>query len=164
MGTDFFKSLNAALRKSDRNTLKPWFPYLKLLIGGLEKLPSLPCTIWRGITENINLYATEQTKYANGQIVVWWYVNSCSHNVALSELFTGSSGTVFLIECQNGKDVTPFSAFGQAEQEIILPPGTRFRVKSSAFGTNSNPFIVHLEEHRTAELTLTLPPPNGKGV
>jgi hypothetical protein len=130
----------------------------------LEKLPSCPYTIWRGITENINLDATEQAKYTDDQIVVWWSVNSCSRRVAVSEIFTGSSGTVFLINCQNGKDIKDFSAFESAEQEIILLSGTRFCVRSSAFGRNNNHFIVHLEEYRIAELTLQLPPPNGKRI
>ncbi|CAF1278617.1 unnamed protein product [Adineta steineri] len=42
-------ALNAALRTEDRKELKPWFSYLKLILTALEKLPSTPCNVFRGV-------------------------------------------------------------------------------------------------------------------
>ena len=53
MGASFYKTLNSVLRAQNPQALEPWFMFLKLFISALEKLPSLPITVWRGITDNI---------------------------------------------------------------------------------------------------------------
>ncbi|CAF3182207.1 unnamed protein product [Rotaria sp. Silwood2] len=37
--TSLHKRLNVALRSKDNNKIKPWFPYLKLFMTALQKLP-----------------------------------------------------------------------------------------------------------------------------
>jgi hypothetical protein len=44
-GGSFYYIFNQYLRKADRKKLIPWFPYLKLLVVSLCKLPSLHCTV-----------------------------------------------------------------------------------------------------------------------
>src|SRR5689334_7329557 len=39
--TSLYSVLNETLRLEDRDKLVPWFPYLKLLLSGLFKLPSV---------------------------------------------------------------------------------------------------------------------------
>ncbi|CAF4655148.1 unnamed protein product, partial [Rotaria sp. Silwood2] len=39
MPSTFYSCLNNALRDEDREKLKPWFPFLKLFITALKKLP-----------------------------------------------------------------------------------------------------------------------------
>ncbi|CAF2963134.1 unnamed protein product [Rotaria sp. Silwood2] len=45
----FYFAFNGVLRSEDRNKLKPWFLYLKLLIISLSKLPSSLRTVYRVI-------------------------------------------------------------------------------------------------------------------
>lgn len=64
----FYFILNSTLRSENRQKLRPWFLYLRLIIFALSKLPSIPCrTIYRGIQidmskEFINLRIAEAVK------------------------------------------------------------------------------------------------------
>ncbi|CAF1589101.1 unnamed protein product [Adineta steineri] len=53
--------LNEKLRSENRQSLKPWFSYLKLFLTALYKLPSRSQTVWRGV-RNVDLSA----KYPTG--------------------------------------------------------------------------------------------------
>ena len=44
-----YAGLNKLLRDKDRTKLLPYFPFLKLLLGGLEKLPNVEGMIYRGL-------------------------------------------------------------------------------------------------------------------
>ncbi|CAF1117343.1 unnamed protein product [Adineta steineri] len=139
MSISFFSCLNEVLRAERRHTLKPWFFYLKLFITALEKLPSIRKTVWRGIPIDIS------SNFTDGDVHIWWSVNSCSMNPNIIQPFLGDKGTLFIIETINGKDITMFSAF-PVEQEIVLMPGTRLRVKSSSFNHIDRLFVIPLEE------------------
>lgn len=39
MDSNFYRQLNKLLRAEDRTALKPFFPYLRLLLTGLRRLP-----------------------------------------------------------------------------------------------------------------------------
>ena len=50
-----YSMLNATLKTSDRNDLRPYFNYLKLFMIALAKLPCVPQqTVWRGVTKDLN--------------------------------------------------------------------------------------------------------------
>ena len=51
-----YSRLNTALRSSDRQHVKPYFRYLRLLLGGLRKLPAYRGSVWRGV--KLDLAAT----------------------------------------------------------------------------------------------------------
>ena len=118
-----YTQLNTTLRSEKRDTLKPWFSYLKLFLTALHKLPPVKKTIWRGIRGNL------LDEY--GEDKIWWGVSSCTETVDVMERFLGTSGerTIFAIECTNGKVISGHSHFGY-EKEIILMPGTYLRVLS----------------------------------
>jgi hypothetical protein len=61
----FYYILNSFLRAADRNQLKPWFLYLKLLIYSLSKLPSTPRIVYRGAKEDLH------TLYPEGSTFIW---------------------------------------------------------------------------------------------
>ncbi|CAF5199105.1 unnamed protein product, partial [Rotaria magnacalcarata] len=42
--------LNTKLRTEDREALKPWFLYLKLILTGLARLPTNQHRVYRGVT------------------------------------------------------------------------------------------------------------------
>jgi hypothetical protein len=119
--------LNAALRKEDRQVLKPWFLYLKLFFTALSLLPSTPRTVFRGMKRN------EKHRYKKGEKVVWWGFSSCTStmDVLNDEAFLGKSGerTFFTIECQSGKDIQQHSYF-KSESEVLLPAAREFKVES----------------------------------
>lgn len=43
-----YYNLNKALRTADRSAAKPYFPYLRLLLSALKKLPPVVGTVHRG--------------------------------------------------------------------------------------------------------------------
>jgi hypothetical protein len=118
--------LNKTLRTANRRELFPWFPYLKLLLTALWKLPSVPGLIWRGI-RNVNLTA----QYEEGKRYTWWNLSSCTETITIMETpqFLGNSGlrTLFSIQCENGKNIQHYSYLNK-EKEILLPPATYFEV------------------------------------
>lgn len=145
MPIEFFNSLNASLREKDRRALKPWFPYLRLFISALEKLPSCQRMIWRGVAGTVG------SVFLDTKVQTWWSVNSCSTALNVVEMYLGDTGTVFSINAKEGKDITEFSAF-QEEREVILMPGSIVRVTAGALNFKNALYIIHLEEEsKTAE-------------
>ena len=109
----FYRALNQALRCEDRNTLQPWFPYLKLFDTALQKLPSLKGNIWRGVSTNIS------KNFKKNQEFTWWSVSSCSSEINVIKSFLGNDSTLFMIEAVNGKSVAGYTSFPQ-ENEVLL--------------------------------------------
>ena len=44
-----YEDLNKLLRDEDRQKLRPYFPYLKLLLSALDLLPDVEATVYRGV-------------------------------------------------------------------------------------------------------------------
>ena len=87
-------------------------------------------------------------------------VISCTESMEVLEndQCLGKKGlrTLFSIECQHGKLVTPHSYFKDAEREIILMPGSYFEVTGQLNPTNDL-HIIHLKEIEPPHL-LVKPP------
>ena len=134
--------LNMHLRTPDRTMLKPWFSYLKLILSGLSRLPSIQRTIYRGVKLDLS------TKYPENKEFFWWGFSSCTTrmNVLKSDQFLGKTGarTLFHIECTHGKDIRRHSYYGK-EEEILLLPATYFKV-SSCFEMASDLHVIQLKE------------------
>jgi hypothetical protein len=140
MPKPFFSLLNEALRSGNRHKLKPWFSFLKLLTHALEKLPSVENTVvWRGVSKDIG------SNFSEDDVQTWRSFNSCSTNLQVVECYLGENNTLFAIKTLHGKDISSFSAI-QTEHEVVLLPGTRFRVKSNALNFKDHLSIVYLEE------------------
>jgi len=139
MSTSFFSSLNVALRTRNRHALKSWFPFLKLFVTALKKLPSIKATVWRGVNYDDTL------TFVDNDVHIWWGVNSCSMNPKNVEPFLGETGTLFAIDAINGKDISAFSAVPD-EQEAILMPGTCVRANFESLSVFDHLFLVHLVE------------------
>lgn len=134
--------LNRTLRLEDRRKLIPWFSYLKLLLVALFKLPSIQCTVWRGVRGDL------RSKYQQGDNITWWGFSSCtmSINVLESDQYLGNLGqrTLFAIECRNGKDIKKQSYFAE-EEEILLLPCTHLQVIGH-LSSKDNLHVIHLRE------------------
>ncbi|CAF1310566.1 unnamed protein product [Adineta steineri] len=139
MSTPLFKCLNNILRSENRHELKPWFPFLKLFMSGLNKLPSSTVTVWRAVSGNMGSFSTEDN------VKIWWSVNSSTTALNIIELYLGESGTLFAIEAVQGKDISLYSAFPE-EQEVILMPGTCLRIKCEPCNFIDRLLVVHLKE------------------
>ena len=133
--------LNATLRSQNRRELVPWFPFLRLLITGLAKLPSLPSqTIYRGIKMDLS------NNFPKGKTFVWWAFSSCTSSVEVLEKFIGYTGsrTIFNIQSDTAKDISRHSLY-KTEHEILLYPARQFQVVSS-FNSGNHLHIVQLKE------------------
>lgn len=123
-----YNVLNATLRSVDRERLKPWFLYLKLLFTALHRLPSTRLFVYRGVKLDLS------AQYPTGKTVVWWGFSSCTTLVSVlqSESFLGKTGmrTMFNIECYSGKDIRKYSYYPN-EDEILLLAATQLKVISS---------------------------------
>jgi hypothetical protein len=139
MPISFFSCLNDKLRAENRDALKPWFAFLKLFITALNKLPSIKKTIWRGVSGDVG------SKFDDGDVHIWWSINSCSMDITVVKKYLDNSSTLFAIDASRGKDISKFSTF-PLEQEIILMPGTRVHAKAQSLKFEGRFFLVHLEE------------------
>eukprot|EP00667_Euglena_gracilis_P013257 EG_transcript_13666 len=124
----FYKNLNGLLRLRNREKLKPLFPYLKLLLTALHKLPPLRVTVFRGVKADVS------AKYLQNDEIVWWGFGSTTGTAGVLEdpLYLGTSGprTLFSIVTRHAVDICRYSAFGTKEDERLLMPGVQLKVKS----------------------------------
>ncbi|CAF1450934.1 unnamed protein product [Rotaria sordida] len=135
-----YKILNVALRSEDRHKIKPWFPYLKLLMTALHKLPSFQGIVWRAVQIDLS------NQYTKGQRMNWWSVSSTTRDASVFENFIHQSGkrTVFTIECKNGKLIKNHSQY-PSDDEVLLMPGFYFEV-TSVFKPAVDMHIITLKE------------------
>ncbi|CAF1203604.1 unnamed protein product [Adineta ricciae] len=125
----FYYVLNTNLRLENRNVMKPWFPYLKLLFTALARLPKqADIVVYRAIRYQ---QEHEYDQYKQGAELLWWGFSSCSAERSISEQeqFLGSDGfrILFVINCIDGVDIKAYSTY-QTENEILLLPATKVRV------------------------------------
>jgi hypothetical protein len=139
MPTYIFSTLNRHLGAMDKNAVKPWFPYLKLFITALNKLPSFKGTVWRGIPDSAKF------NYAEYACQTWWTVTSASKNLKAVKPYLDEVGSLYAIETINGKDISQYSAIPD-EQEVILMPGTRVYLKSEPLEVAERPFMFSFQE------------------
>lgn len=147
--------LNKTLTKENRNHLVPWFPYLKLLLTALFKLPSKKCNVYRGV-RGVDLSGD----YPPNKNVVWWRFSSSTTTVAVlnAPRYLGQEGlrTMFHIECLNGKVIKNHSNY-QQEDEVLLLPGTQFQVVSHLNAGNGLQ-IVQMKEIENPQYLMLEPP------
>lgn len=78
-----------------------------------------------------------------------WGVSSCTTKLEIldSNQFLGKKGerTIFSIQCLHGKSVKPHSHFKQHENEVILKPGSCFKVQGR-LNPAEDLHIVELQE------------------
>ncbi|CAF0776138.1 unnamed protein product [Rotaria sp. Silwood1] len=148
--------LNKTLRMEDRELLRPWFPYLRLFIGALIKLPSINDVIYRGIKKDL------RNQYPLDTDQIWWGFSSCSDslNVLESDQFCGRVGprTMFHIRCLNGRCIKNHTYF-PTEREILLLPGRYLRVRT-CYNAEDGLCIIRLDETEPPHKLLKLPGDN----
>jgi len=114
--------LNATLRSVNRQTLQPWFPYLKLLLTAILQLPLIHLTVYR--INNSDL--SEQ--YKKDEIFLWWDFSLCTTSIEqLQYLDKIGTRTIFTIECNTIKDIRKHT-YLQTDNSVLILPGTQFKV------------------------------------
>ena len=115
----------AVLRSGGRDSLVPFFPFLKGFYGGLYSLPLCPGSVLRGVKANL------RSHYAVGTEKIFYGPTSVCNNAGFLESgeILGQSGarTVFQIQARSLVNISDFSNFSE-EEEFILLPGTRLKV------------------------------------
>lgn len=152
-----YSMLNYTLKNSDREHLRPYLKYLKLLLTALVKLPCVPpLTIWRGVTKDLS------ANFPSGTAVTWWAFSSCTTELPVleSNMYLGNSGarTLFSVEAINARRVDAHSHF-VGENEVLLLPGTHMIVQSQ-FSPATDLHVIHLKQVIPEE-TLLQPPFEG---
>ena len=146
--------LNKTLRDENRNRLKPWFLYLKLLLTALGRLPSSPQIVFRGVKDNLS------KDYQKGCTVIWWRFSSCTRDLDIlkQDQFFGTSGSrmLFTIECTSGKDIKKHSAYA-LEDETLLPAARQFQVMA-CLPQQDGLYMVHLKETKSPVPLIELVP------
>jgi len=146
MATDLYPTMNRLLRQRNRAALKPFFPYLRLLLDARYKLPKYVGVVWRGV-KGVDMRA----QYPKGQEVYWWAFSSTTKELSTLQnpMFLGTHGvrTIFNIQVKRGVDVVRYSIFqGQeSEAEVLLYPGTKLKVVD-AMNMGGGLYMIHLEE------------------
>jgi hypothetical protein len=74
-----YAKLNAALREEDRNLVKPYFAYLRLLLDALVKLPKYDKTLYRGVKVDL------KDNYPEGTEFTWWGFSSTTRDAKVLE-------------------------------------------------------------------------------
>ncbi|CAF0973190.1 unnamed protein product [Adineta ricciae] len=144
-GISLYTIFNQDLRTKDNSKIKHWLPFLKLLMTAMNKMPSKQLRVYRGLRGDVS------KEYTEGLEFVWASATSCSRSINMAcNFFANSNGecVLFQIDVQNGKDISAFSHF-KLEEEVLLRPGTRFRVtkKPQLEKIDSmSVFVVHLQE------------------
>ncbi|CAF1500300.1 unnamed protein product [Rotaria magnacalcarata] len=149
METECYSKMNKALRLNLMEGVKPWFLYLKLLHTALNKLPCQKLLVWRGITGDVSLNYSKNTKFT------WAGVSSASTDISVLHCFLPNNThcTLFSINSRYGKSVVKHSAMPN-ECEIILMPGTRLRVKGILHKPSLT--IIQLEEENNPKFKSNL--------
>lgn len=129
-----YSVLNGMLRNGDPGPLKQWFPYLKLLLTALHKLPSCPGTYNRSVSADI------ASQYTKGKKMVWWEFSSSTATIEALGAFmqVGEPRVLFQLEVKRAVDINRFSSFsgdevvdGVGEDERLLLSGIPLEVKST---------------------------------
>jgi hypothetical protein len=136
--SNFYRDLNKLLRSRARELLRPYAPYLRLLLGALHKLPRVKGVVYRGVKGNMS------AKYKTGSKFVWWAVSSTTSTIDClsNDDFFGTSGerTFFAISAHHAVNIARYSSV-PSENELVLVPGARLRVVGAAAGDADLCFI-----------------------
>ncbi len=132
---------NTATRSGNPRDVELWSLFSFLFCSALEKLPSVACTVFRGL--DVPLTQLSHQYSSNGTV---WFpsVTSTTTDKAgtLLQFGTGASGrpgTLLQINAVDAKDVSEFSKF-KAENEYIIPPNSCHKVQVALSSTQVKKF------------------------
>jgi len=134
-----YRVLNQILQSDDRTKVKPWLGFLKIFDTALEKLPNVKDRIWRGLPIDI------AEKLQENEELILCSVTSCSLSADVIKSCLNSSSVLCSIDPLYGKDVCRYTPHAN-DQEVLLRPGARLRVKSKESNNREHKFYISFEE------------------
>lgn len=147
-----YPTLNSLLRATDRSALKiRFFPYLRLLLEGLQCLRNSQGSPMRMVSRGVrlDLAGLHPDEYTHNETLIWWSLSSTTSNVAVlsNPIFLGQKGdrTIFQIMTTKAVSVSAFSAI-QSEAELLLPPGVALRITGVLPKDSSGLTIITCED------------------
>ena len=148
--------LNRTLSRADRDELRPWFQYLKLLLTALVKLPPVhSCRLWCAVPKNMTV------NLSRGTPLIWWEFVSTTASLTILQnnlrLEQPGERTWLAIESINGRNVQAHSYHHDAK-EVLLLPGTSLEVESLSHPT-PDLYIIHLKQVKPSSELLEPPFP-----
>lgn len=158
MQTRFYGDMNRVLRTSGERAFKleKFMAVLKLFFNARAKLSTrFQGALYRGIKVAKSGYTYAESKafyedcLANKRPISWWGFSSCAKRaepLAQPELM-GPDGDriMFVLDVKNGLDIEQFSAV-EEEKEVLLYPGSTFKVTRVFEVPCTTLLMVHLEE------------------
>ncbi|UJR08214.1 hypothetical protein I4U23_012487 [Adineta vaga] len=134
--------LNEILRSENKQQIKPWFLYLRLIFHALSKLKTVNRIVYQGFLGDV------KKNYSTGKTFTTWEFSNCTSSIKSLEDDEdfGKTGerTLLTIECQSGKDITRH-AFDPSKEQVLFSPGCQFKV-ISCLQTGDELNIVQVEE------------------
>lgn len=124
-----FKTYNSVLRDGVGHDIAMWSDYSFLLYNALLKLPSVACTVYRGL--NVPLTDMSYLYWKGGFV---WFRSPTSTTTDKQKTMkqfghgaSGQSGTFMELRVRNAKEIEAFSVFPH-EREHVIPHNTCFQV------------------------------------
>jgi hypothetical protein len=143
---NLFVILNEILRKRNGNVMRVLRPYLTYLMRGLQALPEVQTTCYRGVPPEC--LPIVQAKYIQGMDVHWSAFTSCALSIDTAKTFAQQlGGVIFRIKILSARDVRAYSAFPQ-EGEVLLSPNVKLVVSGPCTLDSDGFYYVDLLERR----------------
>ena len=124
-----FYVFNATIRAGDSEQVQRWSAFTKLLCDALDKLPSVACTVFRGLdqplTQISHLYVKGSTVFFNS--VTSTTTDKASTLQSFGKGAGGRPGTLLRISATDVKSIAVFSAF-PSESELLASLNSSYRV------------------------------------
>lgn len=122
-----YANLNKCLREENRAAVKKYFPYLRLFLEAMNKLPQQSRVLWRGVS--VDLF----DQYKVGSTITWWGVSSTTSEQSVARNFMNGCGgkcSFLTIKAKTALDISQITFYSN-EKESLLAPGTQLLVKSA---------------------------------
>ncbi|CAF0759997.1 unnamed protein product [Adineta ricciae] len=137
----FYYSFNQILRSENRELLKPWLLYFKLLLISYFKLPEKSISmVYRAVNMDLS------SKYHTGSTCIWWGFSPCTMSAEYADRFLNKTGqrTLFKIECQSAKAIHEHT-LSSNQEEVLFLPARQFKVIGN-YQHDNDLCIIHLRE------------------
>ena len=138
LNSPFRHTLDAMMRANDNEDVAPFFPYLRLVLSALMKLPdhtgSVFCVMEGGRGDSEHDYEVGTEFYwphvARGHTALLHAAEGMLSGGASRRSRSRSPPTLFCVEGGTARDVRAYSSLYANEEIIVLLPGAQFSVQS----------------------------------
>ncbi|CAF3737411.1 unnamed protein product [Rotaria socialis] len=144
-GQSLNRVLNSALQSESQTALKSWLSFLKLFNAALRKLPTVHNTLWRGLPFDV------VEKLNENEDLILCSIISCSSSSTIIEHLLDDKSIICSVKSFSGKNIQGYTAKNE-EDEVLLLPGTRLRVKRKQLNNEQDKPIIYLEEINEVEI------------